>query len=107
LDRDETEPCAGIALNHEPDPPATKFADPVEQNEAIGNVVEAPRHPLLAHPILHRQSLRRPTGSWSTLLAYTERGVFSGTLKKKLGLTLASAIEERGRVYRIADPANL
>jgi hypothetical protein len=28
-------------------------------------------------------------------------------LKKKLGLTLASAKEERGRVYRIADPANL
>src|SRR5260370_4991549 len=38
---------------------------------------------------------------------HTVRGVFSGTLKKKLGLTLASAIEERGRVYRIADPANL
>src|SRR5580698_4470182 len=38
---------------------------------------------------------------------HTVRGVFSGTLKKKLGLTLASAIEERGRVYRIAEPANL
>src|ERR1700726_1817118 len=37
----------------------------------------------------------------------TVRGVFSGTLKKKLGLTLASAKEERGRVYRIAEPANL
>src|SRR5258708_25212751 len=36
---------------------------------------------------------------------YTVRGVFSGTLKKKLGLTLASAKEERGRVYRIAEPA--
>jgi hypothetical protein len=35
------------------------------------------------------------------------RGVFSGTLKKKLGLTLASAKEERGRVYRIDAPANL
>jgi hypothetical protein len=69
LDRDETEPCAGIALNHEPDPPATKYADPVEQDEPMGNVVEAPRHPSLAHPILHRQSVRRPTGSWSTLLA--------------------------------------
>ena len=32
---------------------------------------------------------------------HTVRGVFSGTLKKKLGLTLASAEEERGRVYRI------
>ena len=32
------------------------------------------------------------------------RGVFSGTLEKKLGLTLTSAKEERGRVYRIAEP---
>ena len=38
---------------------------------------------------------------------HTVRGVFSGTLKKKLGLTLASAKEERGRVYRIAKPASL
>ena len=37
---------------------------------------------------------------------HTVRGVFSGTLKKKLGLTLASATEERGRVYRIAEPAS-
>jgi hypothetical protein len=33
---------------------------------------------------------------------HTVRGLFSGTLKKKLGLTLDSAQEERGRVYRIA-----
>ena len=38
---------------------------------------------------------------------HTVRGVFSGTLKKKLGLILASAKEERGRVYRIAEPASL
>ena len=37
---------------------------------------------------------------------HTVRGVFSGTLKKKLGLTLASGQEERGRVYRIAEPAS-
>src|ERR1700682_771406 len=37
---------------------------------------------------------------------HTVRGVFSGTLKKKLGLTLASAKEERGRVYRIAESAS-
>src|SRR5438105_12122972 len=37
---------------------------------------------------------------------HTVRGVFSGTLKKKLGLALASAKEERGRVYRIAEPAS-
>ena len=36
---------------------------------------------------------------------HTVRGLFSGTLKKKLGLTLASAQEERGRVYRITEPA--
>ena len=38
---------------------------------------------------------------------HTVRGVFSGTLKKKLGLSLASANEERGRVYRIAEPAGV
>ena len=37
---------------------------------------------------------------------HTVRGLFSGTLKKKLGLALASAKEERGRVYRIAEPAS-
>ena len=37
---------------------------------------------------------------------HTVRGVFSGTLKKKLGLVLVSAKEERGRVYRIAEPAS-
>ena len=36
---------------------------------------------------------------------HTVRGVFSGTLKMKLGFTLASAKEERGRVYRIAELA--
>ena len=37
---------------------------------------------------------------------HTVRGVFSGTFKKKLGLTIASAKEERGRVYRIAESAS-
>jgi hypothetical protein len=37
---------------------------------------------------------------------HTVRGVFSGTLKKKLGLTMASANEERGRVYRVTEPAS-
>src|SRR5262249_13511666 len=37
---------------------------------------------------------------------HTVRGVLSGTLKKKLGLKLASAKEARGRVYRIAEPAS-
>jgi hypothetical protein len=57
--------------------------------------------------------LRRPEGAtvdevvratgWQR---HTVRGVFSGTLKKKLGLSLASVKEERGRVYHIAAPAS-
>ena len=58
--------------------------------------------------------LRRPEGATVDEVAsatgwqrHTVRGVFSGTLKKKLGLNLASAQEERGRVYRIAEPASV
>jgi hypothetical protein len=54
--------------------------------------------------------LRRPEGVTLDEVAnvtgwqrHTVRGVFSGTLKKKHGLTLASAKEERGRVYRIVE----
>jgi uncharacterized protein DUF3489 len=57
--------------------------------------------------------LRRPEGATVEEVAHatgwqrhTVRGVFSGTLKKKRGLSLASAQEERGRVYRIAEPAS-
>ena len=57
--------------------------------------------------------LRRPEGATVDEVAnatgwqrHTVRGVFSGTLKKKLGFSLASAKEERGRVYRIAEPAS-
>jgi hypothetical protein len=56
--------------------------------------------------------LQRPEGATVDEVAsatgwqrHTVRGLFSGTLKKKLGITLASAHEERGRVYRIAPPA--
>jgi hypothetical protein len=58
--------------------------------------------------------LRRPEGAtvdevvtamgWQR---HTVRGVFSGTLKKKLGLTLTSAKEARGRVYRVDGPASV
>src|SRR6202043_3705168 len=58
--------------------------------------------------------LRRPEGATVDEVAsatgwqrHTVRGVFSGSLKKKLGLTLASAKEDRGRVYRIAAPASV
>ena len=54
--------------------------------------------------------LRRPEGvtidelaSVTAWLRHTVRGVLSGILKKKLGLTLASTKEERGRVYRIVE----
>ena len=57
--------------------------------------------------------LRQPEGATVDEVAsvtgwqrHTVRGLFAGTLKKKLGLTLASAKEERGRVYRIAEPAS-
>ena len=57
--------------------------------------------------------LQRPEGATVEEVAgamgwqrHTVRGLFSGTLKKKLGLALASATEERGRVYRIAEPAS-
>jgi len=33
---------------------------------------------------------------------HSVRGVMSGILKKKLGLSIASEKEERGRIYRIA-----
>src|SRR5882762_4089311 len=58
--------------------------------------------------------LRRPEGATVEEVAratgwqrHTVRGAFSGTLKKKLGLSLASVQEARGRVYRIAEPASV
>jgi hypothetical protein len=54
--------------------------------------------------------LRRPEGvTVAEIVAatgwqpHTVRGLFSGTLKRKLGLGLGSAQEDRGRVYRIVD----
>jgi hypothetical protein len=54
--------------------------------------------------------LRRPAGTTVAEVVsatgwqpHTVRGLFSGTLKKKLGLTLNSTQEERGRIYRIVD----
>jgi len=54
--------------------------------------------------------LRRPQGVTVDEVAtvtgwqrHTVWGLFSGTLKKKLGFTLASDKEERGRVYRIVE----
>ena len=57
--------------------------------------------------------LQRPEGATIEEVAsamgwqrHTVRGLFSGTLKKRLGLEVASAKEERGRVYRIAEPTS-
>jgi hypothetical protein len=85
---------AAIEMLPEPEPPSDAKR-PSKQGEVIA-------------------MLRRPEGATVDEVAsatgwqrHTVRGVFSGTLKKKLGLTLASVKEERGRVYRIADPASL
>jgi len=82
---------AAIEVLPEPEPPSDS-KQPSKQDEVIA-------------------MLRRPEGvtvdevaSVTGWLRHTVRGVFSGTLKKKLGLTLASAKEERGRVYRIVEP---
>ncbi len=55
--------------------------------------------------------LRRPEGvTVAEIMAatgwqpHTVRGLFSGTLKRKLGLELGSVPADRGRVYRIVDP---
>jgi len=55
--------------------------------------------------------LQRPEGATIEEMAkatgwqsHSVRGVMSGTLKKKLGFAIASEkVEERGRIYRIAD----
>ena len=53
--------------------------------------------------------LKRPGGATIDEMAkatgwqrHSIRGVMSGVLKKRLGLSIASEKEERGRVYRIA-----
>src|SRR5499425_482395 len=77
--------------------------DPEQQSET--------KHPSKQDAVI--AMLRRPEGATIDEVAnamgwqrHTVRGLFSGALKKKLGLTLASAKEERGRVYRIApEPA--
>ena len=83
------------AIEALPDPePEADAKRPSKQNEVIA-------------------MLRRPEGTTVDEVAsatgwqrHTVRGVFSGTLKKKLGLTIASAKEVRGRVYRINGSAS-
>src|SRR5690242_85124 len=94
-----------------------KLADRAALIDELWSAIEALPEP---EPDAKRRSkqgeviamLRRPEGVTVDEVAsamgwqrHTVRGLFSGTLKKKLGLTLASAQEERGRVYRITEPA--
>jgi hypothetical protein len=67
-----------------------------------------PKHPSKQDVVI--AMLRLPEGATVDEVAsvtgwqrHTVRGFFSGTLKKKLGLTLDVAQEERGRVYRIVE----
>jgi hypothetical protein len=53
--------------------------------------------------------LRRPQGATIHEIAtatgwqnHSVRGAISGALKKRLGLTITSGMEKRGRVYRVA-----
>ena len=59
----------------------------------------SPTDPILPRDLDADDEVASATG-WQR---HTVRGFFSGTLKK-LGLTLASAKEERGRVYRMKPP---
>jgi hypothetical protein len=88
----ETVPPYFARTRHQPDPePQPDVNRPSKQDGVIA-------------------MLRRPEGATVDEVAtatgwqrHIVRGVFSGTLKKKLRLTIASAKEERGRVYRIAE----
>jgi hypothetical protein len=83
------------AIEGLPDPePQSDATRPSKQNEVIA-MLQRPEGATVAEVV-------SATG-WQR---HTVRGLFSGTLKKKLGLTLTSAKEERGRVYRIAEPAS-
>jgi DNA-directed RNA polymerase specialized sigma24 family protein len=84
-----------------------------EKRVLVSGLIEKLERKLEQHPKQEAviAMLRRPEGATVDEVAslmgwqrHTVRGLFSGTLKKKLGLTLASAQEERGRVYRIAAP---
>src|SRR6201987_949787 len=97
-----------------------KLGDRAALIEQLWSAIEALPDPE-PQPDAKRQSkqdeviamLSRPEGATVDAVAsgmgsqrHTVRGLFSGTLKKKLRLTLASAQEERGRVYRITEPAS-
>lgn len=98
------EAVGGKAADSEPVEPAEPEAAPASP-EPNGGPKPGSKQALLV------ELLRRPNGAtiaevqaetdWQ---AHSVRGAISGVVKKKLGLDVASGVEEgRGRVYRIAD----
>jgi hypothetical protein len=77
------------------------LADPDQQSDTKGSSKQAAVIAMLQRP---EGATIEEVASAMGWQRHTVRGLFSGTLKKKLGLVLASAKEERGRVYRIAEP---
>jgi len=68
---------------------------PLSKSETIRNLLARPGGASIPE-------LSEATG-WQ---AHSVRGYLSGTLKKKLGLTLTSSKEESGRRYRLTRPGN-
>src|SRR5215470_9682607 len=81
------------AIETLPDPEAEADAKPPSKQDEVITMLRRPEGATV-------DEVARATG-WQR---HTVRGVFSGTLKKKLGLVLATAKEERGRVYHINGP---
>src|SRR6202040_4101246 len=92
-DRDALIDQLWSAIEALPDPDQQSDTKPPSKQEAVVAMLQRPEGATV-------DEVASATG-WQR---HTVRGLFSGTLKKKLGLTLASAKEERGRVYRIAAP---
>ena len=84
---------AGAAIEALPDPDPQSDAKRPSKQDAVVAMLQRPEGATVDEVAI-------ATG-WQR---HTVRGVFSGTLKKKLGLSLASTAEERGRVCRIAAP---
>src|SRR5262245_42556637 len=92
-DRDALIDRLWTAIEALPEPDQQPDAKPPSKQEAVIAMLQRPEGATV-------DEVASATG-WQR---HTVRGLFSGTLKKKLGLTLASAQEERGRVYRIGSP---
>ena len=86
----------GLAIEALPDPEPPSDAKRPSKQDAVIAMLRRPEGATV-------DEVARATG-WQR---HTVRGVFSGTLKKKLGLTLASTKEQRGRVYRVGEPASV